>query len=364
MKKVLLYIGSLGSGGAERQLVYTATGLKDKGYAVKVIINYPRYHYLQKLEEKKIEVICTNSPGKRLFRRYLILIKVFLSYRPDIVHSFTGNKNLEMMFLSFIFFIETRIASIRNVSKNEFKYFKFYSLFSKKIVCNSEKAKIKLEKLYGKNKKIEVVYNGMDFEDFNVEKNLLNEVKKELKKDNRIGVCIGRVVKQKNQIELIKAIVRLYKEKKLYEKDIFYFVGKIDDKKRYQEIVEILKKSNLEDKVKFLGERKNIKEILQISDYLVLPSLYEGFPNVVMEAMVMNTLVIATSVGGTPELIENKKTGLLIDEPKEECIYEKINEYLKFKEEEKIKIIAQAKSKIMKFSIKNLVKNTEEVYLQ
>lgn len=64
--------------------------------------------------------------------------------------------------------------------------------------------------------------------------------------------------------------------------------------------------------IKFLGERNDVPEILTISDIFVLPSLMEGFGIVLLEAMILGKPVIATSVGGIPEIVVDKETGLLV----------------------------------------------------
>jgi glycosyltransferase involved in cell wall biosynthesis len=65
-------------------------------------------------------------------------------------------------------------------------------------------------------------------------------------------------------------------------------------------------------RVEFLGYRKNGAEYIKASDILVLPSYYEGLPNVVIEAILVGTPVIATNVSGVPELVEDNVTGLLV----------------------------------------------------
>jgi glycosyltransferase involved in cell wall biosynthesis len=74
-----------------------------------------------------------------------------------------------------------------------------------------------------------------------------------------------------------------------------------------------VKRMGLERNVAFLGERDDVAAILKQGDILVRPSLLEGLPLAVLEGMASGLAVIATRVGGTPELIEHGRTGLLID---------------------------------------------------
>lgn len=360
--KILFYTGSLNSGGAERQLVYTASGLAKKGHQVKILINYPIYHY-KNLLDKNVEIICSNSSKYTLYKRYYYLIKEILKFKPDVIHSFLGNRNLEAMFVSKILGVKKRVASVRNASKEEYRYYKKFEKYSTDVICNSQKAKNDLEGMYGKNEKLKIIYNGIDVTKYKLEKNT-NYLKKELNilEKNRIGIFIGRVSKQKNHVECIKAYIELFKNRSLTQEDRLYLVGNILEKTIYEEIINLINKNSLSENIIYLGERKDIINLLSISDYLILPSKYEGFPNVVMEAMLTDTFVLATDVGGTAELVENMKTGLLIDKPMKENIIKNINKYITLEKEERERVIKNAREKIENFTIEKLVKETLKVY--
>jgi glycosyltransferase involved in cell wall biosynthesis len=68
----------------------------------------------------------------------------------------------------------------------------------------------------------------------------------------------------------------------------------------------------LADRVRFLGHRRNVPELFEASDLVVLPSLYEGLPLVAIEALAANRPLVATEVDGTPEVVINERTGLLV----------------------------------------------------
>jgi glycosyltransferase involved in cell wall biosynthesis len=68
----------------------------------------------------------------------------------------------------------------------------------------------------------------------------------------------------------------------------------------------------LQEAVRFLGTRSDIPQLLSLLDVVALPSLEEGFPNVVLEAMAAGKPVVATRVGGTPEAVIHRETGLLV----------------------------------------------------
>jgi glycosyltransferase involved in cell wall biosynthesis len=72
-------------------------------------------------------------------------------------------------------------------------------------------------------------------------------------------------------------------------------------------------RAGLADAVTFLGNRLDVPDLLQAADIFVLPSLVEGMPNAVLEAMAAGIPVVATRVGGVPEIVHHSETGLLVD---------------------------------------------------
>jgi len=126
-----------------------------------------------------------------------------------------------------------------------------------------------------------------------------------------VGTCYGR----KGVEYLLKAAAKLKKHK--FHIDI---VGNLEDDKKYVEyLFEIVKTENISDRVTFYGRTSNDKlwEIYKNASMFVLPSLWEGFGIVLLEAMSFGLPIIATNVGSIPELITNNVNGILIP-PKDE----------------------------------------------
>ena len=104
--------------------------------------------------------------------------------------------------------------------------------------------------------------------------------------------------------------------KREYNEAVFLIVGEGYLKNELEQLARDL---GIENDVEFVGEREDIPQILSIMDIFVLPSALEGFSNVILEAMATGLPVVATNVGGIPELVVNKQTGILVppDEPEE-----------------------------------------------
>jgi glycosyltransferase involved in cell wall biosynthesis len=112
----------------------------------------------------------------------------------------------------------------------------------------------------------------------------------------------ARLAQQKGHRFLVEAVPKV-------RDAIFILAGDGPERDALEEQVRLLA---VEDRVRFLGYRSDIPELLANSDALVLPSLYEGLPLAVLEAMAAGKPVVATSVGGTDEAVVDGETGFLV----------------------------------------------------
>jgi glycosyltransferase involved in cell wall biosynthesis len=121
-------------------------------------------------------------------------------------------------------------------------------------------------------------------------------------------VCIARLAASKGQETLLRAlsIAGPGIEAELAGDDL-------EQGGRYRRALEQLARElGLDGRVRFLGHRSDVDELLREADALVLPSVLEGLPIAVLEAMAYGRPVIATAAGGTPELVRDGETGLLV----------------------------------------------------
>lgn len=159
-------------------------------------------------------------------------------------------------------------------------------------------------KLYLKTIKY-VIHNGIDFK--SIDNNKACQVPNLL--DNRkfkLGV-IGRLIEVKGQLYLLKAI-KVIKVIPEIKKIKLYIFGEGPDEKHLRDFCE---KNNLCDIVQFMGFKENIVQYMRELDALVVPSVYEGIPFTILEAMYLKIPIIATQVGGIKEIL-NKKSAILI----------------------------------------------------
>lgn len=176
-----------------------------------------------------------------------------------------------------------------------------------KIICVSKSLKNEIYQTNLSKKQIEVIpsgYNVRRFRRIDMKKcrKLLN-----LSENKKIILFIGHLVERKGIVYLIRALKILSRKNKDF---LCYIVGKGILEKKLKSIASEL---DIENKIIFVGEKSpdEIPLWTNACDILVLPSLNEGLPNVISEALACEKPVVATNVSGTPELV-NKDVGYLV----------------------------------------------------
>jgi glycosyltransferase involved in cell wall biosynthesis len=192
-----------------------------------------------------------------------------------------------------------------------------------KVLSVSEDLKNHIVNLGISEDKVSVVPNGVDIEKFKpagkeYARNMLN-----LPQDKKIVLFVGALKKIKGVDYLIEAA------KSFLDTNIsLYMVGRDDGmKKSLEKRAHELK---IDNHIKFTGpvNHEDIPLWLSASDILVLPSLSEGRPNVILEAFACEVPVVATNVGGIPELMINGETGYLVTAKNPMELSEKVNKLL------------------------------------
>jgi L-malate glycosyltransferase len=184
----------------------------------------------------------------------------------------------------------------------------FYQLLMMNKIITVSEGNRKLFKIGRKiSRKVTTIYNGIDLDVFDsLQKKTFNENVAIRQEDVVIGI-IGVFDTCKGHIFLFKAIDKLVAEG---DKNITCLV--VGDGRNRARLETFIAQRSLQDYIKILGYRKDVPLLLKYMDIVVLPSLQESFPRVLLEAMAAKTPVIATRVGGIPEAVQDGKTGILV----------------------------------------------------
>jgi glycosyltransferase involved in cell wall biosynthesis len=124
----------------------------------------------------------------------------------------------------------------------------------------------------------------------------------------KVILCAGRLSKEKAQIDLVAAIAHLGKQRP----DLAMRVFIIGDGPERERISRAIQSAGLENSVVLTGHLKDLTPYYEAADVVAIPSLSEGSPNVLLEAMAFGVPIVATEVGGIPEIVTQGETALLV----------------------------------------------------
>jgi len=314
MRKIVFILPSFDVGGAQKFVFNLCSYLREKNTFIISIVALRRskkYFYKDELQSLGIKIIDFNK--KKASFAMFDLIKYLLTQKPNII--FSTVYNIEFISAICCLFYKGDQFIIRKAS---FLYNKsilfgfikkdlFQNIIADKIVVlTDEMKKYVSPKKYG-NSKIFVIPNMIDKKRIisKITKTPLHDLMHE--KDEIVIINIGRLVYQKGHDILIKAFSKLLEE---YSNIRLIIIGD-GVRKKY---LEKLANEIAPGKVNFLGNKVNPYKYLYYSDIFVLSSIYEGFPNVILESFCCKTPVISFDCPtGPSEIIENFKTGLLVD---------------------------------------------------
>ena len=240
----------------------------------------------------------------------------------------------------------------------------FGNLFPKRILAVSRATRDYLVKNGVEPQRTEVIFNAIDHELFEM-KESFKDIREEYRFGNRVKLvgCIGRIIPQKGQKVLLSAIPGVIQR---YPEIFFLIIGDVflNEEAYKKELLEIIKKNGIEERVKFTGFRSDIVNVMGSLDVVVFPSIApEAFPLSILEAMSLGKPVIASDIGGISEMIEDRVNGLLVEPNHPEQITERIISL--FEHQELSDRIGQnAKEMVQrKFSLKNYVLCMEQACL-
>lgn len=306
--KILLVITELDAGGAERAFVRVARGLSDQGHQIEVVSLRDAGVLAEELTEQRIPVHALKC--RRLDPRSVLrLIPHFRRFQPDLVMSFLHEANLAARLAAAVCSVPVVVSGIRVADRRAFV--RWTELLTSELVTHyvavsQNVARIHAELCGIPLSRFTVIYNGVDPAPDSLPPVPLAELM--IPDHHRIILFAGRLVEQKAPQDLLRAFVALPENRR---KDVsLVFVG---DGPLRSEIESMVRENRLENVVRLIGWRADLNTIMKASDVLVLPSRWEGLPNVVLEAMSIGLPVIASRVDGTAEVIADGITGSLFD---------------------------------------------------
>jgi glycosyltransferase involved in cell wall biosynthesis len=329
--KVLCIIDSLGSGGAQRQIINLALGLKKNGHEVFLLVFYSEFNFFRE------QLINFGIPIFELHKKKGFSIKFLLKFV-----SFLNEKKVDSV-ISFLLDVNLYTISAAVLSKKRFRLIvsdrsnikleknMFISFFKRLIyfkadyvTANSYIHSAWLKNFFWLKSRVKTIYNGYDINRLNENQFINNSYEFDF-------LVVGRIDPNKNGLRLLQAVILYYSKYGISLKIAWAGrVGNDLDSANYFKKINALLDQNPAVKAnwKWLGERDDIPLLLSKASALIHVSYYEGLPNAVCEAIVFGKPIVISDVCDNSILVEHKVRGMLCNPNSHISICEAIHDFM------------------------------------
>jgi len=317
LRKIIAFIVTeLGPGGAETQVFRIATELSKRGHKVRVISLMKPVGYVIPLESVGVEVKSLNlQRGQASYQTLLETVEILEEARPDVLFAFLFHANLLGSVAGALAGVPKVVTSIRGLdfggTTREFIERIMLRLnLSKQLVTNSQVlAASFLERGIARPEELMVIPNGIDIDVFTSPDRPRHAVRDDLQLSSAdfVWICVANVLPIKDFPTLLAAFQRVSQD------SVLIIAGALWDTKLKTSLEADIARLGLAGRVTFLGGRTDIVDLLHASDAFVMSSISEGTPNAMIEAMAVGLPVVSTRAGGVVDLIEEGRTGFMVD---------------------------------------------------
>lgn len=319
MKKILCLIDGLGSGGAQRQLVGLADLLKRKGYNVKLVWYHKADFFRNYLEEHNVQY--EQLSASNVLTKAFKLVNIIIKNEPDVIVAYMGGPTRLACCLKMFRIKSKIIVSERNLTqsihfKERVKFFMYR--WADYIVSNSQAQTNFINKHFKKlRSKTITIRNFVNSNYFVPSHKQISHTGK------RKFLVVGRIAQQKNIIAFMQAVRKALDLGVSFEVDWY---GRVSaNQEEYNEkVLQIYDKLQLQNCLHFHQHTQNVLKKYQECDVFCLPSLYEGFPNVICEAMSCGKPILCSNVADNAFLVHEGKNGILFNPTVVDDMAEKI----------------------------------------
>ncbi|MGW0770917.1 glycosyltransferase [Streptomyces sp. NPDC002676] len=308
---IVLLIGQLGLGGAEKQLVMLARGLSRRGIRTQLLVFFDKGPREEELRDSGVSVVGLGFRRRPLRLKSLLgNVRAFVRFvaflrkeRPQVVQAFLPHAHLMATPAARLARVPVLVAGRRSLG-----YYKkgnplalllerVATRWTDSVVANATAIADEVRCDEGvPAAKISVIPNGMRPREFEAAEPA------EVATSLPVVLCVANLGVHKGHRHLLEACAAL---RRTGDPCTLVLIGDGPERSRLEQLAD-----DLDIDVRFLGARTDVPRFLARADAFVLPSLFEGASNAIMEAMAAGRPVVATTVGGTPELLDGR--GVLV----------------------------------------------------
>lgn len=316
-KKILFTIPTLNGGGAERVFTTYIRTLDSKMWDINLLLVKRTGVFLDMIPDN-VKIVSLDK--KRTRYSLFTLIKYIKQIDPDLIVSTSNYFNILLLIASYFISSKRMICLYeQSMPSAQFdnKYLPRYYLWLMRllykkadyIIAQTEEMKTEITNYYNNPKKeIIVSVNPID-EDYI--QNQLKDADNPYDTDKINIVVSGRIREEKGQDYLIRSFQNVIRENPSFKLNV---LGGIGNKDFYDKLIKLIDEFKIEKNIEFLGFKSDPYPYYKFADLLVLPSRWEGLPNVVLEAMYLQTPVIVTNcIPFFKRLINERENGFIVE---------------------------------------------------
>ena len=359
-KSILLLTDEMNPGGVARHVVDLANGLVERGF--QPIVAATDGPFRARLDEQiafvNLPILARDGTHKSLIgflASYRILNEVVRREKVTIIHS-------HKRYTDLLGRIVARRMSLSHISTchNIFSSLKHVSFFGDTTIACSKVVQEMLIRDFGKKMQdvIQIYYGILPFREFN--KKEKNQVFKALSisAGTKIIASVGQLIESKDRVTLVRAIGILRKRGEI-DNVLFAILGDGEQKTMLEELV---RNEAVHDHVMFLQGTSNVEALFNVADFMVLSSIREGLPYVILEAASIGKPHIATNVGGVSEFVIHGETGVLVPPNDPEKLADAIKDLLDNPEKVDLLGTSAREKFLQQFTYDKFIDRTGEVY--
>ncbi len=344
--KITCFIDDLNPGGAQRQIFYLAKLLKEQGHEIAILTYHNNNFYIKDIKKHDIKYFSITNKIKIL--KFYKVIKFLRNYNHDVVIAYLRNPVLLAEIASIGKKNWKLIVSERNayINNDFFKLFvrRIFHLLADHIVVNSNTNKRLLNKNAPWLNRVATIYNYVDLDFF-------KPTNKNYQCNKIILLGVGKYSHQKNINNLIEAIKIIKNSNLSIDIKLNWFGDTLVSESKNKLIHDLkykIEKYNLDSEISLYPATKDIINHYRESSALILPSFYEGLPNVACEAMSVGMPLLLSNVCDNNNLVDNFKNGLLFNPSDPKDIADKIVSFANLNINKKIQMGLYSRKKSLK----------------
>lgn len=369
MINVFLFVGSFRYGGAENQVVSLANNLDKDRFAVTICVDSGfRGELYNEIDKENVEIINVPFPYGRRYTilRFLHLARLVYILRKEkvcIVHTHGYHPGVWGRIGAFLARVPVIVSTEHGKTlwkrRRQIVFEKLANRFTDlRIAVSEDIRQLRIQNEDTPPNKIITLQNGVNTKRFGSFCKEAMRKKLGISQFDYVIGTVGNLFKAKAHHVLIDALSLVN------SKGINFVSLCVGEGRLREELEQRALEKKLKDRILFLGSRSDIPELLGAMDLFVLSSIREGLPVSMLEAMAAKVPVVATCVGGIPEVIRDGESGLLVPPNDSEKLAEKVSFVLNKPEYGKMLADAAYQDILQKYSIQHATKEIERIYLE